>query len=163
MLQSRLRLIFWMLAVISVTLTGGPATAGHPETSRRVSSGEFQKLMHTVEDGWNEGDPQKAADGYAEDAIYTEPPDKQVHLGRRYVYEFFGGDAKPARAMSRTWHQLASDEGGPIGFGEDTFRGNHQYHGVVVVRIVDGKIQSWREYQYQSDLSWNQFAAKNSF
>jgi hypothetical protein len=33
----------------------------------------------------------------------------------------------------------------------------------VIVRIVDGKIANWREYQYPSDLSWEQFTAATRF
>ncbi len=38
--------------------------------------------METVAAGWNAGDARKAADGFTEDALYLEPPDKQFYAGR---------------------------------------------------------------------------------
>jgi ketosteroid isomerase-like protein len=129
----------------------------------KISVAEFKSLMHTVADGWNEGDAKKAADCYTEDAIYTEPPDKQVYAGRKALYEFFGGDRKPEPPMMMIWHHLVFDEASQIGFGEYTFQMNNRYHGIVTVKIRDGKISNWREYQYKSDLEWRDFAGKSDF
>jgi hypothetical protein len=40
---------------------------------------------------------------------------------------------------------------------------NNRYHGIVVVKIREGKISNWREYQYKSDLEWREFVKKNDF
>lgn len=40
---------------------------------------------------------------------------------------------------------------------------NNRYHGIVIVKIKDGKISNWREYQYKSDLDWKAFVAINDF
>ena len=40
---------------------------------------------------------------------------------------------------------------------------NKRYHGVVVVRIRGGRISNWREYQYESPLSFKEFAGENLF
>jgi hypothetical protein len=53
---------------------------------------EFERLMQTIADGWNEGNARKAADCFSEDVIYSEPPEKQLYRGRDELYEFFGGD-----------------------------------------------------------------------
>ncbi|HEU5247503.1 MAG TPA: nuclear transport factor 2 family protein [Candidatus Udaeobacter sp.] len=119
--------------------------------------------MQTVAAGWNEGDAKKAAECYTEDALYTEPPDKQVYAGHKALYEFFGGNRKPEPPMKMTWHHLAFDEASQIGFGEYTFQMNNRYHGIVIVKIQSGKISNWREYQYKSDLEWREFAGKNDF
>jgi ketosteroid isomerase-like protein len=129
----------------------------------KITVAEFKSLMQTVADAWNEGDAKKAADCYTEDAIYTEPPDKQVYVGRKALYEFFGGDRKPEPPMKMIWHHLAFEEASQIGFGEYTFQMNHRYHGIVIVKIRSGKISNWREYQYKSDLEWRDFAGKNDF
>ncbi len=47
--------------------------------------------MQTIADGWNEGDARKATDCFSGDAIYVEPPEKQLFHGRTELYEFFGG------------------------------------------------------------------------
>ncbi len=77
----------------------------------------FRRLMQTIADGWNEGDARKAADCFAEDATYTEPPGKQVYHGRAALYQFFGGDSGPQSPMHMTWHHLVFDEETRIGAG----------------------------------------------
>ena len=56
-----------------------------------LTAQEFERLMMTISDGWNKGDAREAADCFSEDAIYVEPPDKQLYHGRSELYEFFGG------------------------------------------------------------------------
>ena len=129
----------------------------------RITAAQFKTLMQTVAAGWNEGNARKAADCYTEDALYTEPPAKQVYAGRKALYEFFGGDKNPEPPMKMSWHHLAFDEASQIGFGEYTFQMNNRYHGIVIVKIRSGKISNWREYQYKSDLEWREFAGENDF
>jgi ketosteroid isomerase-like protein len=129
----------------------------------KITGAQFTNLMRTVAAGWNEGDAKKAADCYTEDALYTEPPEKQVYAGRKALYEFFGGDKKPDPPVRMTWHHLAFDEESQTGFGEYTFQMNNRYHGIVVVKIKNGKIGNWREYQYKSDLEWREFVKRNDF
>ena len=71
------------------------------------------------------------------------------YLGERFILirlfrradlpRLFGGKEKPDPPMKMTWH------------------------GIVVVRIRDGRIAHWREYQYQSPLEWEQFVDDNRF
>jgi hypothetical protein len=82
---------------------------------------------------------------------------------RAALFEFFGGDKKPEPPMRMTWHHVGFNAGEQIGFGEYTFQMNRRYHGVVVVRVRGGRISNWREYQYESALSWEDFTAKNPF
>jgi hypothetical protein len=123
----------------------------------------FEQLMQTVADGWNEGNARKAADCFSQDAVYVEPPDKQLYHGRLELYEFFGGDNGPHRPMNMTWHHLAFNETEQIGFGEYTFEMNRRYHGIVVVKIESGRIKYWREYQYPTELGWESFTKHNPF
>ena len=129
----------------------------------KVSTDQFNQLMQTIVDGWNEGNARKAADCFSEDAIYVEPPDKQLYHGRVELYEFFGGDRGADLPMKMTWHHLAFDEAEQIGFGEYTFEMRGRYHGIVVVKIEAGLIKHWREYQYRSELSWEEFTGPNPF
>jgi ketosteroid isomerase-like protein len=147
-------IIFALPAEIDINVT-------NPDN--KITAAQFQDLMRAVATGWNEGNAKKAADCYTEDAIYVEPPDKQVYIGRKALYEFFGGEKKPDPPMKMTWHHLAFDEAAQIGFGEYTFQMNNRYHGIVVVKIRGGKISNWREYQYKSDLEWREFVRKNDF
>lgn len=129
----------------------------------KISTNEFNQLMRTVAHGWNEGNARKAADCFSEDAIYVEPPEKQLYHGRAELYEFFGGDGGTDLPMKMTWHHLAFNAEEQIGFGEYTFQLHGRYHGIVVVKIEDGLIKHWREYQYRSELSWQEFTSHNPF
>ena len=68
----------------------------------KLTTSAFHELMHTVAEGWKEGNARKAADCFREDAIYVEPPDKQLYHGRAELYEFFGGDAGTEIPMQMT-------------------------------------------------------------
>ena len=129
----------------------------------KITTSDFERLMQTVADGWNEGNARKAADCFNEDAIYVEPPDKQLYRSRMELYEFFGGDAGTDLPMYMTWHHLAFNEKDQIGFGEYTFQMHGRYHGIVVVKIESGLIKHWREYQYRSELGWEEFTSHNPF
>jgi hypothetical protein len=48
----------------------------------KISTDEFERLMQTIAEGWNEGNARQAADCFSQDAIYVEPPDKQLYRGR---------------------------------------------------------------------------------
>lgn len=170
-----------LLAVVAVSLGGifGNCVAQHDtrtndgtmSTLRRtegsetmkITTGEFANLLKTIAEAWNHGDAKKAADCFREDAIYTEPPDKQVYIGRNALYEFFGGDKKPAPPMIMIWHHFAFDEEEQIGFGEYTFRGTNRYHGIVIIKVREGKVSNWREYQYKSPVEWEAFIGRNKF
>ena len=129
----------------------------------KISTDEFNLLMQTIAEGWNEGNARRAADCFSEDAIYLEPPDKQLYRGRTELYEFFGGDDGTDIPMRMTWHHLAFNEDEQIGFGEYTFEMHGRYHGSVVVKIESGMVQHWREYQYQTVLNWEEFTSQNRF
>ena len=80
--------------------------------------------MQTIADGWNAGHARTAADCFSAEAIYVEPPDKQLYRGRAALYEFFG---------------------------------------IVVVKIEAGALKYWREYQYPTELDWEEFTSQNCF
>jgi hypothetical protein len=111
----------------------------------KISINEFNQLMQTIADGWNEGNPQKAANCFSEDAIYAEPPENQLYYGRAELYEFFGGDSGTEIPMKMTWHHLAFDDEEQIGFGEYTFQMHGGYHDIVVVKVESGLIKHWRD------------------
>jgi hypothetical protein len=150
-------------ALIAALTASAPAPPGPEAPAVRIRAADFEKLLRTVAEGWIEGNARKAADCFTEDAVYVEPPDEQVYRGRRALYDFFGGGKGPERPMKMEWHHLAFDERAQIGFGEYTFEMNNRYHGIVVVRIRDGKIGNWREYQYRSPFSWREFTARDPF
>lgn len=119
--------------------------------------------MNIIAEGWNEGNARKAADCFSEDAVYIEPPDKQVYHDRDELFEFFGGKNGTAIPMHMTWHHLAFNEEEQIGFGEYSFRMHGNYHGIVTVKAENNLIKFWREYQYKTELGWEEFSKLNFF
>lgn len=137
---------------------------GDTGSASELSTADFEKLLHRVAEGWNEGDAQKAAGCFSVDAIYIEPPDRQLYRGRQALYEFFGGSSGRESPMTMTWHHLLFDEPKQIGVGEYTFAYKGiETHGIVIVQIVEGKIQRWREYQYRSEMNWEDFVGESVF
>ena len=59
-------------------------------------------VMHNLSEAWNEGDAQRAAECFTEDAVYLDPPDKQLYQGRAALFEFFGGGQGRPRPMKMT-------------------------------------------------------------
>lgn len=117
----------------------------------------FRALLERLAGGWNQGDARAAADCFTEDAVYVEPPGKQVYRGRQALYEFFGGGQGRPGQMAMTWRNVAFDVDRQRGFGEFTFSYGSQVHGVAVIQVEDGRIAQWREYWYESELPWEEF------
>ena|SRR5438445_7508571 len=138
---------------------GGSAnTSGH-----RFSQPQFRVLMETLARGWNSNNATLAANCFTNDAIYSAPPDGPVRHGKRELFEFFGGEKGRDQPMSMEWHHLIFDEATQMGAGEYTFSYKIRTHGVAIVRLVDGKIANWREYEQASPLPWSQFIGENHF
>jgi hypothetical protein len=145
----------------ALILFTGLSLAG--DKKQKIDSKEFERLMQTVADSWNKGDARKAADCFVENAIYSEPPDKQLYKGRIELFKFFGGNEGRKSAMKMTWHHLVFDEREQIGAGEFTFESGSKAHGVAMIKVAKGKISHWREYWYESDLDWEKFIGENKF
>jgi hypothetical protein len=138
------------------------ACACQKRETQRISGGEFTHMLTQISDGWNGGNARMAADVFAVDAVYEEPPRKQYYKGQAAIFEFFGGEKGFDRPMEMTWHHVAFNEEAQIGFGEYTFVMNKQYHGIVMLKIENGKIAVWREYQYESSLDWSAFSGEGN-
>ena len=79
----------FLLAIVAQTIS---AKATHTQ--------QFEILMQALADGWNQGNAQKAADCFTENAVYSEPPDKQLYRGRAALFKFFGGNEGRKRNQS---------------------------------------------------------------
>ncbi|HET9908297.1 MAG TPA: nuclear transport factor 2 family protein [Anaerolineales bacterium] len=130
---------------------------------KNITREEFVELLQRLADGWNQGNAQQAAECFTQDAIYTEPPDKQYYNGREALYQFFGGPNGRAGEMNMAWHHIIFDETDQLGSGEFTFTYGDTVHGVTMVKVRNGLISNWREYWYTSDLLWEEFTQLNSF
>ncbi len=129
----------------------------------RLTTPQFQNLLETVARGWNTGNARMAADCFSENATYSSPPSQNVRQGRETLFQFFGGPNGRPKPMSMEWHHIAFDEASQIGMGEYTFTYEIRTHGIVAVRVANGKITNWREYEVQSPLDWKQLIGPNSF
>jgi hypothetical protein len=132
-------------------------------SAEATKTAQFEVLMQTLAEGWNEGNAEKAANCFTENVVYSEPPDKQLYRGRATLFEFFGGTEGRKRAMKMIWHHLVFNEQTQIGAGEFTFDYGGTVHGVAMVKIENGKISNWREYWYESPMSWEKFTGNNPF
>jgi ketosteroid isomerase-like protein len=155
--------VLWICLAFSVCAIASDARVAPQSQPRTLSRTQFVALMRTVEDGWNRNDARRAADCFAEDALYSSPPDARIRRGRAALYEFFGGERGRPRPMHMTWHHLVFDEETQIGMGEYTFEYEVRTHGIVIVRMVDGRIANWREYEHASPLTWEAMVGDNRF
>ena len=149
------------LAVLIFLLTACNTPSAVPEGG--ITREDFQILLQTLADEWQAGNAQKAVDCFTADAIYVDPPEKQINKGHKALYEYFGGDEGRAGQMKMTWHHLVFDESEQKGMGEFTFEYGSKAHGVTVIKIEQGKISHWREYWYESDLEWDAFTRQIPF
>jgi len=129
----------------------------------KLDEKEFFEVVSTLATGWNEGDAKMAAQFFSADAVYVEPPKKQLYRSKIEIFNFFGGEKGYEKPMKMKWHNLSFNEKEQIGFGEYTFSMNNQYHGIVVMKFDNRKISKWREYQYKSDLNWKDFTGESEF
>ncbi len=153
-----LRLQLILILIIAITLScDSPQRASFDKVA-------FRDLMHTVAQGWNNGNAAMAANCFNEDAIYIEPPNQQLYKGKEEIFDFFGGEKGRNDPMDMTWHNLIFDEVQQTGTGEYTFKYKGRItHGLVIIQIFKGKIHRWREYQYRTDLEWDEFINESDF
>jgi hypothetical protein len=124
-----------------------------------MNHAEFVALMEEIRASWIAGDTNRALACFTDDCVYLEPPDEQRYEGREELFEYFGGHDPPP--MDLVWHHLAVD--GDVGAAEYTYRGEHQYHGVALVHLREGRIDRWREYQVRSELDYDAFVGPSRF
>jgi hypothetical protein len=135
-----------------------PAT---PEAAAKISAEDFYRIMNTVAQSRSEGNASKAADMFAEDAVYSNPTGRQTRKGRAAIAKLFGGNKGAAIAIQ--WHHLIFNEQEQIGAGEFTQEGRRRFHGMVIVKMKNGKISNWRQYGFASNEGWEKFASENQF
>ena len=133
------------------------------EHGEMINEKYFTEVLTNIAKGWNEGNATFASQYFADNAVYEEPPRNQLYKGQKEIFEFFGGERGFDKPMKMAWHNLAFNEAKQIGFGEYTFAMNNQYHGIVIMKFEKGKIVKWREYQYKSNLNWDDFAEESKF
>lgn len=121
---------------------------------------EFADMLQAMAEGWTSRDYERVAGFFAEDVRYADPTRYRIR-GRAELLRFFQDDE--GYPQHTVWHNVVFDEEQQIGAGEYTYRGTHLYHGAVLVKVQDGEITHWREYQHTSDLEWEGFVEDTAF
>jgi len=152
-----------MLVAIAFLFGTSGCTFKRAAPPGRLDEAGFQKLIGTLTDSWNSNNARQAADCFTENAMFSSPPNPEIRKGRQALFEFFGGEKGRPKAMSILWHHLIFDPATQIGAGEYTFTYQLRTHGMVILRIVNGKIAKWREYEVESRMNWEEMVGENRF
>ena len=118
---------------------------------------EYHALMTKLAQAWSRQDTESALECFTSDAVYFEPPDVQFYHGQEQLRSYFGA-LTPGTFM--VFHHLSFDESNQVGAGEFSFglKGKSSAdHGVVIVKVRDGKIASWCEYQRKGPSAFEDF------
>jgi len=136
---------------------------GQPPEAGKVSSAGFEQVMNTLAAARSGGNVDKVAELFATDAVGSNLTTGQTYRGRAAAAKLLAGGKSAAQAATVQWHHLLFDEKEQIGSGEFTLAGNPRHHGVLMVKLENGKIAHWREYRIASSRSWERFIAENPF
>jgi hypothetical protein len=124
-----------------------------------VTGEGFRELLERLAQAWSTQDTELGLSCFAEDAVYTEPPDIQLYVGHDQLRPYFAA-LTPGTFMR--FHTIAFDEGAQRGAGEYSFgdeRSETADHGVAIVEVDGERIRAWREYQRKGPASFDAFTA----
>jgi hypothetical protein len=125
-----------------------------------MTSEQFRSLLDQLADGWARRDYAAVARAFAPDVRYGDPT-RYSFQDRRTLQSFF--EADEGHEQRTVWHTVLFDEAQQIGAAEYTYDGTHRYHGVTLIRVADGKITHWREYQHIDPRPWEEFVSSTAF
>ncbi len=125
-----------------------------------MTRSEFRNLLHSLAEAWTRRDYATAADFFAEDVRYGDPT-RYSFNGRAELRAFFENDE--GYDQRTVWHTIIFDEDQQLGAAEYTYEGTHRYHGNVLVKVADGRILRWREYQHVDPREREEFVSGTAF
>ena len=120
---------------------------------------EFEALIQRLADAWGAQDTERAVACFTDDAVYIQPPDEQLVVGRDQLRAYFE-PLEPGTylRLDNVWF----DEGRQRGAVEFTFGEGDQEpvdHGVTIVDVADKRIRAWREYLVKGPADMDRFLA----
>jgi ketosteroid isomerase-like protein len=120
---------------------------------------QFEALMGRVAGAWSAQDTAAALVCFTTDAVYMEPPDKQLFVGHAQLYPYFGA-LKPNTYLhfQHLWFDVAKQIG-CVEFSFGVAARPHAQHGIIVVTLRDGLIAQWREYVQKGPAAFAEFIA----
>jgi len=128
-----------------------------------IDTHQFHTLMSRLARAWNKQQANDVATCFAPNVIISQVIQAIIWQGHDEVQDY----VKKFMAKNKThmvWHHLLFDEESQVGSGEYSFSVDSQHrHGIVLVKIEDGKIINLRAYETPSDMGWQQFVWPNSF
>ena len=125
-----------------------------------MTAAEFRDMLGALADAWSRRDYAAAASAFAEDVRYADPL-RYSFASRAELVAFFEADDNYDQRT--VWHTIVFDEERQVGAVEYTYDGTHRYHGTALVRVEDGRISRWREYQHVDDREWEEFTSGTAF
>jgi hypothetical protein len=121
---------------------------------------EFQRMLESLADAWTRRDYERACEVFAADIHYADPLRYQFH-NREELRKFFEDDE--GYEQRTTWRTILFDEERQVGAVEYTYDGTHRYHGVTLIKVHDGRITHWREYQHIDGREWEDLIGATRF
>lgn len=133
---------------------------GAKREAKLVNELEFREVLDRLAKAWANRDYKTAAETFAEDVRYADPL-RYTFTERVSLRAFF--EADDGREQKTTFHTVIFDEPRQIAAVEYTYDGSHRYHGVALIRLKNGLITHWREYQHIDQRSWLEFTSGTEF
>jgi uncharacterized protein (TIGR02246 family) len=119
----------------------------------------FERLLHELAEGWATRDASRAAACFTDDAVYMEPPDQQLFVGREQLTAYFGPlEAGTYLRVHRVWFDAATQTGA-VEFSFGVKGRERADHGVAVVEVRGERIALWREYPRKGPADFGEFVA----
>jgi hypothetical protein len=125
-----------------------------------VTYEEFRAALESIGDAWRDRRYEDAASHIAPTACFVDPMRYSLS-GRDALLAFFRNDG--GLDQTTEWHHVLFDETTQIGAAEYSYRGTHLYHGVALIRLEQGRITHWREYQHTAESDWESFFGGSAF
>ncbi len=125
-----------------------------------MTSAQFSALLDALADGWRARDYPAVARQFADNVQYGDPTRYMLN-GRTQLLEFFSADDDQPQNVQ--WHLRLFDESQQLGAAEYSYDGTLRYHGAALIRVCDGLITHWREYQHTDARVWTEFVGATSF
>ncbi len=124
-----------------------------------LNSTEAEELLNRLSTAWSDCDAAAAADCFTSEAVYMEPPDRQLFTGRDQLTAYFS-PLEPGTYLDvqEFWFDKRSQTGA-MEFTFGTIGADSADHGVVVLAFRQRKISSWREYLPKGPSAFSEFTS----
>jgi hypothetical protein len=124
-----------------------------------MTADEFRALLEQLAEAWAGLDGDRAAELFSEHAVYMQPPEEQLFVGRSQLRAYFGPlDPGTYLRLDNVWFDEATQRGAcefTFGVGDN----EPADHGVAIIDVDAGRIRAWREYLVKGPSDQGRFLA----